>query len=306
MISQVDWKKNNDEHLAATIRWVRLRLEQLAQPANEGSEPGKQKKCHWFKRSKKNIKPKDKNKVDDHAVEQARQKILELEDKESPPALNWLAKHLGLSKFDQNILALCTAMELDTQVSELCAQAQNNLNKPYPTFALAFKLFENPDWSSLSPEAPLRYWRLLEINQPVAQPLTGAALAVDERIVNYLKGLNYLDDRLTPLLEPIQLDSMHEQTANEALPPPSQQQSINSIIEYLKHSNGRERTPVIELLGHDSASKRLLAQRVASILELNLYGIDLKTIPGQAGDVETFSRLWQRECLLMPLALYIT
>ena len=56
---------------------------------------------------------------------------------------------------------------------------------------------------SLSPERPLRYWRLIEINQPGAQPLVSAALRADERVVNYVKGLNYLDDRLMPLLLPV-------------------------------------------------------------------------------------------------------
>ena len=64
-------------------------------------------------------------------------------------------------------------------------------------------LFDEPEWSALSPEGPLRHWRLIEINQPGAQPLTTSALRADERIVNFLKGLNYLDDRLSPSLSPL-------------------------------------------------------------------------------------------------------
>lgn len=63
--------------------------------------------------------------------------------------------------------------------------------------------------------------------------------------------------------------------------------------------------PVIELLGHDAASKRLIAGRVAAELGLNLQTIDLKTLPSQTGDFETFTRLWERESILLPLALYI-
>ncbi|MBE9571476.1 MAG: ATP-binding protein, partial [Proteobacteria bacterium] len=121
----------------------------------------------------------------------------------------------------------------------------------------------------------------------------------DERIVNYLKGLNYLDDRLTPLVDP-----MNGQFDNDRLPP-SQQQTVDNIVGHLKGSNGRERPPVIELLGHDSASKRLIAGHVVLSLGLNLQTIDLKTLPTQTGDFETFTRLWQRESLLLPLALYI-
>jgi len=272
----------NDQHLAATIRWIRLRLEQLAQRVENNNKPAS----------------------DSETVELAHQDMINLEDQNPPPALNLLARHLGLSGFDRQLLALCSAVELDTRIAGLCAKAQDDPNKPYPTFALAFTLFDDPDWNALSPHAPLRRWRLLKINQPGTQPLTSASLGADERIVNYLKGLNYLDDRLTPLVDPIQLDSMGMQNIEQALPP-SQQQVIDTIIERLKSSNGMERTPVIELLGHDSASKRLVAGRVAAALGLNLYGIDIKILPSQTGDFETFTRLWQRESLLMPLALYI-
>ena len=48
---------------------------------------------------------------------------------------------------------------------------------------------------------------MLDIHQPAAQALTVSALRADERIVNYLKGLNYLDDRLSPFLSPLDLAS---------------------------------------------------------------------------------------------------
>lgn len=277
MIDQTNWIEINEQHLAATIKWILLRLQQLAQTADQKRKSG----------------------PDSVAIEQAQQDISSLEQHNPPPALILLANALGLSKFDRQVLALCAAMELDTGTAGLCAKAQDNLNKPYPTFALAFALFDDPEWNALSPHAPLRHWRILEINQPGVQPLTGAALAADERIVNYLKGLNYLDDRLLPLLDPVSV-----QPIDNTLPP-SQQQAVDSIIERIQHSTNLQRTPVIELLGSDSASKRLIAGSVTSALGLNLQAINLTTFPSQSADFETFARLWQRESLLMPLALYI-
>ena len=277
MSAEADWMEVNDKFLAATVEWIRLRLQQVVAPPVPD--------------------------VIDEKLALARQEMIKLEHNDPPPALILLADHLSLTEFDCHTLALCAAVELDTRIAGLCAKAQCDLNKPYPTFALAFALFDDPDWNALSPHSGLRHWRLLEINQPGTQALTSASLCADERIVNYLKGLNYLDDRLTPLLDPIQLDSMGMQHIAQPLPP-SQQQLVDTIIKHLKYSNGMERAPVIELLGHDSDSKRLVAGRVASALGLNLYRIDIKVLPSQTGDFETFSRLWQRESLLMPLALY--
>ena len=118
-------------------------------------------------------------------------------------------------------------MELDTRIAPLCAHAQDDQNRPYPTFALALVLFDEPRWDVLSPERPLRHWRLIEINQPAAQPLTTSPLRADERIVNYVKGLDYLDDRLSALLAPLELDE------EQAELPPSQQ-----VLSRRSHATG--------------------------------------------------------------------
>ena len=56
--------------------------------------------------------------------------------------------------------------------------------------------------------------------------------------------------------------------------PASQQQAVDHIVGYLNAANGKERIPYIELLGHDTASKQLIAEKVANSLGLNLHTID--------------------------------
>ena len=294
------WKEINDRHVAAFVAWVRLRLEKIAPPLKT-KEPRK-KGCSWFRRSAikaaftesdSDRKPKDKE------IAQAYKEMVELEENDPPPALILLKKLLGLSTFDRHVLSLCAAQALNRRIAPLCARVQDDPGKPYPTFALAFALFDDPDWKALSPHGPLRYWRLLEINQVGVQPLTAAALCADERIVNYLKGLNYLDDRLTSLVDPLRGPFVNGRL------PPSQQRTVDEIVRRLMDANGIERPSAVELLGPDSASKRMVAGHIAFSLGLSLQIMDLKTLPNQAGDFETFTRLWQRESLLMPLALYI-
>ncbi len=105
-------------------------------------------------------------------------------------------------KFETEVLFLCAAMEFDPGTATRCAMAAGNAAQPFATFALAMRLFDAPDWNALTADRPLRYSRLIEINQPGSTPLTAAALRADERIVNFLKGLNTLDDRIVPLLMP--------------------------------------------------------------------------------------------------------
>lgn len=292
MNGQTEWLENNDRYLAALVAWIRLKLEQLAKPQDEPL--ASEKKCGWFRRPKPALLPKATGEADE-----ARQKMVQLEGHEPPPALILLANNLGLSQFDRQVLALCLAMELDTRIAALCAKAQRDPGRPYPTFALAFALFDDPDWNALSSNGPLRHWRLLETSQPGVQPLTAAALGIDERIVNYCKGLNYLDDRLVAFLDPLGVLPNHEPL------PPSQQRVVDEVLEWLRHANDGDGVPVVELMGHDTTSKRLIAGKVCRELGLNLHCLALKSLPGHSGDFETFTRLWQRESLLMPLALFL-
>ncbi|MGH8761965.1 MAG: ATP-binding protein [Nitrosospira sp.] len=220
-----------------------------------------------------------------------------------PPALVLLSQRLGLSRFERDILLLCTALELDTRIAGLCAQVQDNPARPYPTFALALTLFSEPAWEALSPERPLRYWRLIEINQPGSQPLTTSALRADERIVSYIKGLNYLDDRLTPLLAPV------APATGDPLPP-SQQHVVDNVLQRWHSGDARNMAapgtlPVVQLLGPDEPSKRLIAAHTAASLGLHLYRLPAAFLPPQNADQETLARLWQRETALLPLALYL-
>ncbi len=115
--------------------------------------------------------------TDEQIAEHARQMSEAEAQNDALPALVMLSQRLDMTRFEQETLLLCIAMELDTRIASLCARAQDDTNKPYPTFALALALFDEPSWDIVSPERPLRYWRLIEINQSAAQPLTASPLA---------------------------------------------------------------------------------------------------------------------------------
>ena len=211
------------------------------------------------------------------------------------PALSVLAERLGLSAFERDLLLLCIGMELDTRLPALCAQAQHDPARPYPTFALAFAVLDQPSWDALSPERPLRYWRLLDIHQPGAQPLIGAALSADERIVNFVKGMNYLDDRLMPLLTPLAPATL----------PPSQQAIADRVLDGLRRVPPGEALPAVQLLGSDSVSKQAVAQTIAAAFGAQTWRLSAELLPGAVAEQETLIRLWQRESQLLPLALYV-
>lgn len=292
--SSESWQTHNDAYLSAALTWLRLRLRQLA-PAGSAPVTG----GRLFERLFGQESPTPTGHVSDADVERAAQALAAAEKVDPPPAALILSRRLGLSRFEREVLLLCAAMDLDTRIAGLCARAQDDPSRPYPTFALALALSTEPAWDALSPERPLRYWRLLEINQPGALPLTASPLRADERIVNYLKGLNYLDDRLAPLLAPLEIG------AETVAPPPSQQALVAAIGRVLQQTEETGRPPVVQLVGPDSLSKQLVARQVAADFGLQLLRLPAGLLPPQAAELETLARLWERESLLLPLALYL-
>ncbi len=297
MTDAMTWQAQNDKFLSAALHWLRLRLQERAAAPPE-PEPAPSGNLFGWMRAKPTTTPAAAAEAGP-AVQAAAQAMDEAAAADPAPAMTILAERLGLSRFEQQVLLLCAAMELDTSTPALCARAQDDPNRPYPTFALALAFLDQPAWDVLSPERPLRLWRLIEINQTGAQPLTASPLRADERIVNYLKGLNYLDDRLVPLLVPFDgvLDGVEL--------PPSQQKTADLAVRFLHQAVASGQRPLVQLLGADSLSKQLVAGQAADKLGLQLVRLPAELLPAPAAELELLARLWQRESLLLPVALYL-
>lgn len=310
-----DWQEINNAYLAAALRWLRLRLRKLAASSSQPAPAAEPERWNLFGR-----KPQAEARpgMDDRETTHAYTEMAQWAAAEQPPALLLLRGIFGLSSFESNVLLLCAAIELDPDMAGLCDQVQGI---PHPTFSLAMLLFDGqddddpeaaPSWDALSPERPLRYWRLIEIIQDRAQPLTTSPLRADERIVSYIKGLNYLDDRLSAFLMPFD-------TSDEAhLLSFSQQMVAEGIASQILTDGDGRAAPVIQLVGPDLLSKEMVACETlahfskvvvtaGAITQLRFTPLRLPItgLPTQANDIETLARLWQRESMLLPIALYL-
>jgi AAA+ superfamily predicted ATPase len=276
---------NNDAHLNSAVTWLRLKLERQSNEVNTEATSTTRK-----------VKPRP---VSDAELLEAERHMRTLEENPtSPPRFTVIADRLGLSDFERRLLLLCAAMEFDTRIANLCAHAQDHPQRTYPTFSLAFALFEHPTWDVLSPERPLRYWRLLEINQAVAQPLTTRPLRADERIVAALKGLDDLDERLLPYFLPLE----PERQANRL--PASQQANVDAALHALRSTPAQQMLPAIQLVGPDATSQTLIARRIARDLNIPAYRVALEHLPSGT-ELDTLARLWQRDSLIAPIAVLV-
>ena len=159
----------------------------------------------------------------------------------APPALDHLCAAFNLSPFERDVLLLCAGMELDGAFAASCAAAQGDPHRPYPTFSLALAALPDAHWNALTPPAPLRRWRLLEIAN-IGESLLHGQLRIDERVLHYLAGISYLDQRLEGLVKPF--------TARRELP--------------LSQLQTAERIAVLWSRRKDSHEWPIVAQRLAA------------------------------------------
>ena len=334
-MSAQTWLDENNRYLAASLHWLRLRLQQLVPelpapaPASAPSRapapapapapmvvPAAARSRSWFGQKGTSvlaapitvlepmrIAAPNSSTSNAEALAQAAAEREAAAQVDPPPALLLLTQRFGLSAFERDILLLCAAAELDPGISTLFASAQGQPARNFPSFALAFQAFDEPAWDALSPQRPLRYMRLVEINQPGATPLTASALRADERIVNYVKGLNTLDERLSLLLTPAQVS-----TAVLAV---SQQAVVDDVLQRLRliadagAGPSVPSVPTVQLLGTDPASKLAVASEVCCAVDRQLYRLTLDSLPTPRAEIENLARLWRRESALLPVALYL-
>jgi AAA+ superfamily predicted ATPase len=209
------------------------------------------------------------------------------------PALFLLRDAFGLSEFETAVLALCAAHELDTGIGPLCAAASGDPARAWPTFGLALHLFPPAAWDSVTAEAPLRGWYLISLERRSGEPLALAPLRCDERILDFIKGLNSLDQRLGLLAS--------------AIPPPDGDTPDREASAVLGRLWGERMPPgtAAMLFGGDASLRSAVAAAASAHSGRRLFRIEAEALPSLPGDLDQFARLWNREAVLIPLALLI-
>ncbi len=214
-----------------------------------------------------------------------------LPEMSAPPALETLGALFGLSVFERDVVLLCAGMDLDSKFAALCATAHGDPRRDYPTFSLALAVLPEAHWSALTPAAPLRHWRLIEV-APGAS-LTLSPLRVDERVLHFLTGVPHLDERLAGLVQPVgEADDLLD----------SHRAIAGQVAAALRTARP---LPVVQLCGPDPAAKRAVAAAGCAALGLHLHTMSAAVIPGDPHDLETLIRLWERETALGAAALLL-
>jgi AAA+ superfamily predicted ATPase len=269
MNSPESWPEANQRYLMAAVALVRSALERHTQKVTADSKDSEQ------------------DRAGEEALREAAQAL------PAPSSLETLCAAFRLSPFERDVLLLCAGIELDSTFAACCAAAQGDARKLHPTFSLALAALPGAHWNALAPSSSLRRWRLIELTGN--EGLVGAPLRIDERVLHFLTGVTYLDDRLQGLVEPM---------AGPRTLPPSQLEVARRIAQLWADS--REGIPpVAQLCGADGSGRRAVAAFVCRDLGLHLHSLRAADIPASGTEREALARLWEREAMLSHAALLV-
>ncbi|MEO7719465.1 MAG: ATP-binding protein [Capsulimonas sp.] len=209
-------------------------------------------------------------------------------------ALGHVCRVFGLSSFERDILLLCAGMELSAGWALLCAEAQGDPTRAYPTFSLALAALPDAHWNALAPTAPLRRAKLIDLSP--SSSLTAAPMHIQERVLHFLTGVEYPDERLAGLIEP-------SRRSDELVP--SHREVVKKIVAAWSSSGEASALPVIQLCGDDREAKIMIAHAAAAAIGRGLSIAAPDALPASPADGEAMLRIWEREAALGGLALLI-
>jgi hypothetical protein len=197
-----------------------------------------------------------------------------------PAAIDAVSRAFDLSPFERDVLLLAAGVELDGSLAGLCARAQPELGIAAPTFSLALAALDDAHWSALSPDRPLRRWRLLDVADTGS--LVAAPMRIDERVLHALAGVQTTDARLRGIaraVEPARIASVHAPL-------------VGRVASCLA-GGGR-----VELAGGDRNARTGIAAAAAAEVGLVALELQAREVPLAAAERLALARLIEREAVL--------
>ena len=227
---------------------------------------------------------------------------MELQEAGAPAALDVLTRLFRLSRFERDVFLLALAPELDSSFERLYGYVQDDLNRRHATVQLALTLLrasgadEDDARDCFLPDATLRHCRLLAIDEGArSSAFPSRPLRVDERMLNFVLGVNGVDERLVSLLDPVPA----------TLISPADVELASRIVRWAQSADGHLPSRSVNLIGAVDANSLHVARAVCDALGIVLFQLNALALPPSRSDRREFLALLEREAVLLQMALYV-
>ena len=225
---------------------------------------------------------------------------LRLTDEGQVSSLEVLCRTFRLTPFERDVLLLSFAVEADPGFAVLCGYLHDDQTACYLTETLAVNILcahpaeREAAHSVFLPGEPLRRFRLLVLNRNISRTAGQPIISIDERVADFVRGINHLDERLTYSLRPVTPIS----------PMSGHQELIDGLLHWAQTFTGHA-WPTIHFTGSPESGKEFVAAEFCARLGVQLYLIDVRQLPILEEDRHQLLHLIERETLLLHFALYV-
>lgn len=297
------WAEANARHLEAAVVYIRVLLAEHVRAARgQGPEPPQSQpssRRSWFGRQRSSAVRKPPvifspaEPSSDRQWEICCAIAAEMHAIGMAPAIEELAARCGLSPFEQKVVLLCLAHQLEPSVGPMCGMLQSHCS--FPTFALALRLFGPADGVALSPAGALRSLELIRLVPTDVANILHCELQLSESVLHFLRGVAAWDKALEPYLSPL-----------PSLPYdlfPTEHALAADIVHFVRC--GSATSPAcVQLIGA-RISVRRIARAVASTLCVGLFEAENEVWRGAAVESAAALRRWRRDSTLFSWGLLL-
>lgn len=220
--------------------------------------------------------------------------------------LPYLAKTFQLSPFEEQVLIICLAIEVNRKYEKIFAYLQDDLTCKWPTVDLVYRLvgLTSPDvyWARqfFSEESKLvKYFFSLEETSSPQQSLLTKRLKLDERMIQFMLDIGQIDEAIQSFTTIVY--------AHETPPPllvgeDVQRKLRRFIVQHYQKTNEAQRNIIFNLWGFEGAGKKLQAQHFAHYVERPLMIVQLKQML-EGDNYETLLSHVLREAIIQRVVL---
>jgi AAA+ superfamily predicted ATPase len=219
--------------------------------------------------------------------------------------LQVLSELFDLDLYEQDILLLGLAPELNLRYEKLYSYLQNDVTKKKPTVDLVLTLLFTTIEEKIKsrtyflPVASLRKNHLIHLLDGEANTgssLISSFIKIDERIINFLLGFDELDQRIRNFSYVIK----PKKSFDDLILPVNFTTKLTSIASWYKKN---KLPPKLLFCGSSGSGKKTAAQAICRELGINLLIVDSKVLLEERSiDI---ANLVMREALLQNSALYV-
>lgn len=233
------------------------------------------------------------------------QKIVKSLEKGIKLRLPSLANIFDLSPFEIDCILVCLAPALDRKYEKLYAYLNDDITKKHPTVDLVLNLLCSSTEDKIhsrrhfDTSEHLFKHNLISFVGEGTENILSRFIKVDDRIINYTLGINFIDARIEPYCKLVRPQA----DLNELIMQDGLKTQVKNIINSYSEVKSKYFTYLLQ--GSYGAGKKTITQGICKELNKEILALNIETLMKNEANFEGIIQLVFREALLRDSAVYL-